>query len=173
MKIKRKITLIFILTILILTNIASAITIYSNINSNKVEIGDDLEFTIKFDEKIQTADFSVYYDNQKITYIGANTGDLKTNYLKENNELICCYYDLNKIGTDEITLKFKATSKTNKTNINVKNITIHTNSEEKQIDNIISENIKIEEILFSYVVANTKKISNFIEQRKELAVNSG
>lgn len=144
MKIKRKITLIFILTILILTNIASAITIYSNINSNKVEIGDDLEFTIKFDEKIQTADFSVYYDNQKITYIGANTGDLKTNYLKENNELICCYYDLNKIGTDEITLKFKATSKTNKTNINVKNITIHINSEEKQIDNIISENIKIE-----------------------------
>lgn len=140
-KIKRKITLIFILTILLLVNIVSAI--HSNINSSKVEIGDQIEFTIEFDEKVQTADFSVYYDNQKITYLEANTTDLRTNYIPKNAQLICCYYDLNKIGTDKITLKFKATAETNKTNIKVENITVHTNSEEKQIDNIISENIKI------------------------------
>lgn len=141
-KIRRKIILTFILTILILVNIVSAI--HSNINSSKVEIGDQIEFTIEFDKKVQTADFSVYYDNQKITYIGANTTELKTNYIQKNAELICCYYDLNKIGTDKITLKFKATAETNKTNIKIKNITVHTNSEEKQIDNIVSENIKIE-----------------------------
>ena len=141
-KIRRKIILIFILTILILINIVSAI--HSNINSSKVEIEDQIEFTIEFDEKVQTADFSVYYDNQKITYIGANTTELKTNYIQKNAELICCYYDLNKIGTDRITLKFKAKAETNKTNIKIENITVHTNSEEKQIDNIVSENIKIE-----------------------------
>lgn len=171
-KIRRKIILTFILTILILVNIVSAI--HSNINSSKVEIGDQIEFTIEFDKKVQTADFSVYYDNQKITYIGANTTELKTNYIQKNAELICCYYDLNKIGTDKITLKFKATAETNKTNIKIKNITVHTNSEEKQIDNIVSENIKIEKknlneennsvskdnSLFDNIINNTNNNSN-------------
>ena len=142
--IKRKIVIIFTLTILILANIVSAVTIHNSVSSNEVEVGDQLEFTIDFKENIQTSDFSVYYDTKKLTYIGASTESLKTNYVEENNELICCYYDLNKIGTDKITLKFKATEETDKTNIKVENITMHTNTEEKQIDNIVSENIKIE-----------------------------
>lgn len=143
-KIKRKIIIIFILATLIFVNIVSAVTIHSSLNTNKVEIGDQLEFTINFNENIQTSDFSVYYDSKKLTYIGASTEALKTNYIEESNELICCYYDLNKIGTDKITLKFKATKETNKTNIKVENITAHTNTEEKQFENIVSENIKIE-----------------------------
>ena len=143
-KIKGKIIITFILATLILTNIVSAVTIHNNVNANEVEVGDQLEFTIDFNESIQTSDFSVYYDSKKLTYIGASTESVKTNYVEENNELICCYYDFNKIGTDKITLKFKATEETNKTNIEVKNITVHTNTEEQQINNIVSENVKIE-----------------------------
>lgn len=130
-KIKRKIVIIFTLTILILANIVSAVTIHNSVNTNEVEVGDQLEFTIDFKKNIQTSDFSVYYDSEKLIYIGASTEALKTNYIEENNELICCYYDLNKIGTDKITLKFKATEESDKTNIKVENITMHTNTEEK------------------------------------------
>lgn len=75
-KIKRKITIIFIFTILILTNIVSAET----------------------------------------AYVNSLTENLKTNYIKDKSEIICCYYDLNNIGTDKISLKFKAIKETNKTN---------------------------------------------------------
>lgn len=136
-------TIIFIISILLLINTVSATQLQTILNSNKVEIDEQIEFTINFNEKIQTADFSVYFDNEKITYIGSSTEDLKTNYRQQNKEIICCYYDLNKIGTDKITLKFKATTETSKTNIKINNITVHTDSEEKQLENITSENIKI------------------------------
>lgn len=47
-KIKRKIVIIFTLTILILANIVSAVTIHNSVNKNEVEVGDQLEFTIDF-----------------------------------------------------------------------------------------------------------------------------
>lgn len=166
-KIKRKITILFILSILISINIVSALTVYNNININKVEIGNQFEFTINFSEKIQTADFSVYFDNEKLEYIGASTENLNTNYIQENKELICCYYDLNKIGTNQITLKFKATNETNKTNIKIKNITVHTDSEEKQLDDIISENIKILKKENNNITNDTQTDNSNIEVSKK------
>lgn len=167
-KVKRKIVILFILTTLILVNIVSAVTIHSNINTNKVKVGDQLEFTIDFNENIQTSDFSIYYDTKKLTYIGASTEYLKVNYIEENHELICCYYDLNKIGTDKITLKFKAAEETNKTNIKAENITVHTNIEEKQIDNIVSENIKIESK--KAIPENTKIIKPILKTGSDLKI---
>lgn len=140
-EIVKKTTIIFILTTLILINIVSAVTIYNNQNPNEIEKENEIEFTIKFGEKITTADFTVNYETDKLTYIESSTEDLKTNNIQ--NELICCYYDLNKKGTEEIKLKFKANKETNKTNIKIKNITIHTDTEEKQLEDIVSENIKI------------------------------
>ena len=123
-KIREKIILVFILLILIFANIASAVKIYDNTNLNKIQIGNELEFTIDFGTKIQTE-------------------DLKTNYIAEQDKILCCYYDLTKIGTDKIILKFKAKAETNKTNIKITNITVHTKTEEKTIPDITSENIKI------------------------------
>lgn len=142
-KIREKIILVFILLILIFANIASAVKIYDNINLNKIEIGNELEFTIDFGTKIQTADFSVQFDNEKLEYNSVSTEDLKTNYIAEQDKILCCYYDLTKIGTDKIILKFKAKAETNKTNIKITNITVHTKTEEKTIPDITSENIKI------------------------------
>lgn len=142
-KIREKIILVFILLILIFANIASAVKIYDNTNLNKIEIGNELEFTIDFGTEIQTADFSVQFDNEKLEYNSASTEDLKTNYIAEQDKILCCYYDLTKIGTDKIILKFKAKAETNKTNIKITNITVHTKTEEKTIPDITSENIKI------------------------------
>lgn len=142
-KIREKIILVFILLILIFANIASAVKIYDNTNSNKIEIGKELEFTIDFGTEIQTADFSIQFDNKKLEYSSTSAEDLKTNYIAEQNKILCCYYDLSKIGTDKIILKFKAKAETNKTNIKITNITVHTKTEEKTIPDITSENIKI------------------------------
>ena len=142
-RIREKIILVFILLILIFANIASAVKIYDNTNSNKIEIGNELEFTIDFGTEIQTADFSIQFDNKKLEYSRTSAEDLKTNYIAEQNKILCCYYDLSKIGTDKIILKFKAKAETNKTNIKITNITVHTKTEEKTIPDITSENIKI------------------------------
>ncbi len=142
-KIREKIILVLILSILMFANIASAVKIYDNTNSNKIEIGKELEFTIDLGTEIQTADFSIQFDNKKLEYSRTSTEDLKTNYIAEQNKILCCYYDLSKIGTDKIILKFKAKAETNKTNIKITNITVHTKTEEKTIPDITSENIKI------------------------------
>ena len=52
-------------------------------HNNEVEIGNQLEFTIDFNEAIQTSDFSVYYDSEKLIYIGASTEALKKIILKK------------------------------------------------------------------------------------------
>ena len=87
-KIREKIILVFILLILIFANIASAVKIYDNTNLNKIEIGNELEFTIDFGTEIQTADFSVQFDNENLEYNSASTEDLKTNYIAEQDIMI-------------------------------------------------------------------------------------
>lgn len=135
-----------ILLLIIITIILSIINILLTINYSNAEtsinINEYIEFTINFDEPIITSDFSISYDTEKLTYIGSSTEKLKTNYLQENSKLYCNYYDINKVGTNTITLKFKANKETNKTQIKVTNITAHTNTEEKQLQDLI-ENVKI------------------------------
>ena len=139
-KFKQRLLLIIITIILSIINILLTIN-YSNAETN-ININEYIEFTINFDEPIITSDFSISYDTEKLTYIGSSTEKLKTNYLQENSKLYCNYYDINKVGTNTITLKFKANKETNKTQIKVTNITAHTNTEEKQLQDLI-ENVKI------------------------------
>lgn len=126
------------ISILILVNIVSAVKIYDNTKSNKIEIGKELEFTIDFGKKILTADFSIQFDSEKLEYSGSSTKNLKTN-MANQNEFLGCYYDLEKIGIDKITLIFKTKAETNKTNIKITNITIHTETAEETIADIIQE----------------------------------
>ena len=139
-KFKQRLLLIIITIILLIINILLTIN-YSNAETN-ININEYIEFTINFDEPIITSDFSISYDTEKLTYIGSSTENLKTNYLQGNSKLYCNYYDINKVGTNTITLKFKANKETNKTQIKVTNIIVHTNTEEKQLQDLI-ENVKI------------------------------
>lgn len=139
-KFKQRLLLIIITIILSIINILLTIN-YSNAETS-ININEYIEFTINFDEPIITSDFSISYDTEKLTYIGSSTENLKTNYLQKNSKLYCNYYDINKVGTNTITLKFKANKETNKTQIKVTNITAHTNTEEKQLQDLI-ENVKI------------------------------
>ena len=59
--------------------------------------------------------------------------------MANQNEFLGCYYDLEKIGIDKITLIFKTKAETNKTNIKITNITIHTETAEETIADIIQE----------------------------------
>ena len=129
-KIKEKILIIIITIILSIINILLNVT-YSNAETS-INMNDYVDFTIDFEESIITSDFSVSYDTEKLTYIGSSTENLKTNYISEDSRLICCYYDLNKVGTNKITLKFKANQETSKTQIKVTNITAHTINHEKK-----------------------------------------
>ena len=99
-KFKQRLLLIIITIILLIINILLTIN-YSNAETN-INI---------------TSDFSISYDTEKLTYICSSTENLKTNYLQENSKLYCNYYDINKVGTNTITLKFKANKETNKTQI--------------------------------------------------------
>ena len=139
-KFKQRLLLIIITIILSIINILLTIN-YSNAETS-ININEYIEFTINFDEPIITSDFSISYDTEKLTYIVSSTENLKTNYLQENSKLYCNYYDINKVGTNTITLKFKANKETNKTQIKVTNITAHTNTEERQLQDLI-ENVKI------------------------------
>lgn len=139
-KFKQRLLLIIITIILSIINILLTIN-YSNAETS-ININEYIEFTINFYKPIITSDFSISYDTEKLTYIGSSTENLKTNYLQENSKLYCNYYDINKVGTNTITLKFKANKETNKTQIKVTNITAHTNTEEKQLQDLI-ENVKI------------------------------
>lgn len=114
-KFKQRLLLIIITIILLIINILLTIN-YSNAETN-ININEYIEFTINFDEPIITSDFSISYDTEKLTYICLSTENLKTNYLQENSKLYCNYYDINKVGTNTITLKFKANKETNKTQI--------------------------------------------------------
>lgn len=141
----KKIKKIFIIALVILLfySIVCKGAIYFNTDAENIKIRDEIQFVLDFNETVQTADFSIYFDSDKLTYIGSST-NLDVNYIEEKKEMICCYYDLNKVGTDKILFKFKAKDEANKTNIKITNITVHTNNEEKQIEDTISENIKIE-----------------------------
>ncbi len=140
---KPKTIIICVLIILTFTNVVLAVNTHTNTNSNKVNINENLEFTINFEEKAITADFSILFDSDKWEYIKEDTDKIETNYIKETSEIICCYYDQDKKGIDNISLKFKAKQETNKTKFKVTNITIHTITEEKQIADLESPNIRI------------------------------
>lgn len=157
-KIKEKLLIILITIILSIINILLAVT-YSNAETS-ININEYIEFTIDFEEPIITSDFSISYDTEKLTYIGSSTENLKTNYIQENSKMYCSYYDINKIGTNKITLKFKANKETNKTQIKVTNITAHTNTEEKQLQDL-TENIKIiKQVENNSETTNKTEISN-------------
>lgn len=159
-KIKEKLLIITITIILSIINILLNVT-YSNAETS-VNINDYLDFTINFEESIITSDFSVSYDTEKLTYIGSSTENLKTNYISEDSRLICCYYDLNKVGTNKITLKFKANQETSKTQIKVTNITAHTINNEKQMQDLVG-NFKI--------IKQTEEGNN-IEIKNNITINT-
>ena len=137
---KNKINLIIIISFIIVLCISLSSLASNNQNISQNE---EFEYVISFDDTVITADFSIVFDTEKLTYIGSSTNNLNTNLKSENSEILACYYDLSKIGTKDIVLKFKANNITGNTKIDVKYITIHTQDQEKQIKDLTSKNIKI------------------------------
>ena len=74
------------ISILILVNIVSAVKIYDNTKSNKIEIGKELEFTIDFGKKILTADFSIQFNNALNNATASNKINNEINNVEQNNK---------------------------------------------------------------------------------------
>lgn len=60
----------------------------------------------------------------------------------DNSKILACYYDVNKIGTTNIVLKFKANT-VGTTKINVENIIAHTKNEEKVFQIYLVKTLKL------------------------------
>ena len=138
---KKRINVVIVIIIFLITLCIGANSFAFN-NKEEVPKNQIFEYVISFEEPVITADFSVLYDSNKLTYIGANTNELKINLNYDNSKILACYYDVNKIGTTNIVLKFKANT-VGTTKINVENIIVHTKNEEKVISDLSSKNIKI------------------------------
>ena len=144
-----------VIIVIILFLIILCIGVNSFAFSNKEEVSKNqiFEYVISFEEPVITVDFSVLYDSNKLTYIGANTNELKINLNYDKSKILACYYDVNKIGTTNIVLKFKANT-VGTTKINVENIIAHTKNEEKvieisykEINDVLGTNISKEDIV--------------------------
>ena len=91
---KNKINLIIIISFIIVLCISLSSLASNNQNISQNE---EFEYVISFDDTVITADFSIVFDTEKLTYIGSSTNNLNTNLKSENSEILACYYDLSKI----------------------------------------------------------------------------
>lgn len=118
----------FILTFLLITLFSSTIkafSVSSNIDNNVINIGEEVTYTILFDESILTSDFKLSYDNNILEYIGSNTDNIDVNNSIENKYVHILYVDESGKGTNEIKLLFKAKKNFNHTDLKIIEMNVH------------------------------------------------
>ena len=137
----------FILTFLLITLFSSTIkafSVSSNIDNNVINIGEEVTYTILFDESILTSDFKLSYDNNILEYIGSNTDNIDVNNSIENKYVHILYVDESGKGTNEIKLLFKAKKNFNHTDLKIIEMNVHT--KEKSVSYSIEDTNKLENI---------------------------
>ena len=137
----------FILTFLLITLFSSTIkafSVSSNIDNNVINIGEEVTYTILFDESILTSDFKLSYDNNILEYIGSNTDNIDVNNSIENKYVHILYVDESGKGTNEIKLLFKAKKNFNHTDLKIIEMNVHT--KEKGVSYSIEDANNLENI---------------------------
>ena len=137
----------FILTFLLITLFSSTIkafSVSSNIDNNVINIGEEVTYTILFDESILTSDFKLSYDNNILEYIGSNTDNIDVNNSIENKYVHILYVDESGKGTNEIKLLFKAKKNFNHTDLKIIEMNVHT--KEKSVSYSIEDTNNLENI---------------------------
>lgn len=137
----------FILTFLLITLFSSTIkafSVSSNIDNNVINIGEEVTYTILFDESILTSDFKLSYDNNILEYIGSNTDNIDVNNSIENKYVHILYVDESGKGTNEIKLLFKAKKNFNHTDLKIIEMNVHT--KEKGVSYSIEDTNNLENI---------------------------
>ena len=143
----------FILTFLLITLFSSTIkafSVSSNIDNNVINIGEEVTYTILFDESIITSDFKLSYDNDILEYIGSNTDNIDVNNSIENKYVHILYVDESGKGTNEIKLLFKAKKNFNHTDLKIIEMNVHTKEkgasysieDTNNLENITKQTIK-------------------------------
>ena len=143
----------FILTFLLITLFSSTIkafSVSSNIDNNVINIGEEVTYTILFDESILTSDFKLRYDNNILEYIGSNTDNIDVNNSIENKYVHILYVDESGKGTNEIKLLFKAKKNFNHTDLKIIEMNVHTKEkgasysieDTNNLENITKQTIK-------------------------------
>ena len=121
-------TILIILTIafiLSFNTIVYGFDLLTNTSNDSIKIGDEVTYTIKFDQPILTADFILSYDSSKLEYIESITQNVEYTNYENNNYIQFLYADESGFGTDTIELIFKAKELTSATSIKFNNLNVH------------------------------------------------
>lgn len=105
---KKIISVLIILIIALFSNISYAYVLTLNMEclENNIKVGDEFEIKLDWKDGMQAADFSLYYDNDKVEYLGT---DIEEGFLQENEEFIkIAWFSTNNKDKYNITFKFKA-----------------------------------------------------------------
>ena len=105
---KKIISVLIILIIILFSNISYAYVLTLNMEclENNIKVGDEFEIKLDWKDGMQAADFSLYYDNDKVEYLGA---DIEEGFLQKNKEFIkIAWFSTNNKDKTSITFKFKA-----------------------------------------------------------------
>ena len=147
--------LFIIMFIFAFNNVVYGLDLSSNTSNDSIKVGDEVTYTLKFDEPILTADFILSYDNSKLDYVGSKTENVEFNNYEQENYIQFLYVDESGTGTDTIELTFKAKELTSATYVKLDNLNVHSKT----------ENI-------SYSIENADEINEFTTQQISIVENS-
>ena len=96
-------------------------------SANEVKTNNQVTLEVNFEENLVTTDFVVKYDTSKFRFVKTNTEGADINNIEASGEIVVCFYDMNKIGTNSIELVFEAKDKEGIGRFELADITGNTN----------------------------------------------
>ena len=121
--------LVFILTLLILTNVCYGLNATLSVDKTKVKAGDEVTVTVTFSEKVVAVNFNIDYDSSCFKYIeGENI-----NSAEKNENIACIYADSTLKGTNTFSVKFKALKEISSAEFSIEDAKIRVEGEEESI----------------------------------------
>ncbi len=103
-----KVIVLFVLLLMLLTNSVSAmnLNLEMKVSEEKIKTGDEVTVTVNWQEKMQAADFSLFYDSEKLEYLSSDVDEMFTK--KGDNKISVFWFSTDNTDKTKIEFKFKA-----------------------------------------------------------------
>lgn len=86
---------------------ANTLTLNISTNNEKVEIGNEINVTVSWNQEMQAADFNLNYDSEKLEYVKCNVDDMFVNNEVDNGVLKTAWVSIDDTTKKEIQYTFK------------------------------------------------------------------
>ena len=80
--------LLAIIVICVITTNVYGFDLSTSTNNNSIKVGDEVTYTLQFNESILTADFILSYDSSKLEYIESKTQNVEFNNYEDENYIV-------------------------------------------------------------------------------------